>query len=90
MAQIASSDRDLYIRYPVSSLFIYNGVTALHFLLGGMGIALGYGFSSAAYVAGALYLAFAFGQMYVLMPLMVCRNCVYYRPENSHAQGARR
>ena len=83
MAQMASGERDLYIRYPVSSLFIYNGVTALHFLLGGIGIALGYGFSNAAYLAGALYLAFAFGQMYVLMPLMVCRNCVYYRLENS-------
>jgi hypothetical protein len=83
VAQLASGERVLYTRYPVSSLLIYNGVTALHFLLGGTGIALGYGFSNAAYLAGALYLAFAFGQMYVLMPLTVCRNCVYYRLENS-------
>jgi ABC-type antimicrobial peptide transport system permease subunit len=83
VAQRVSGERELYIRYPMSSLFIYNGVTALHFLLGGMGIALGYGFSGAAYLAGALYVTFAFGQMYVLMPLMVCRNCTYYRLTNS-------
>jgi hypothetical protein len=26
-----------------------------------------------------LYLAFAFSQMYILMPLFVCPNCVYYQ-----------
>jgi hypothetical protein len=83
VAQTTSSEPDLHIRYPISSLFIYNSVTALHYLLGGMGIMLGYGFSGAAYLVGALYLAFAFGQMYVLMPLMVCRNCVYYQLTNS-------
>lgn len=74
-----SSDKaEIYIRYPLSSILIYNGVTFLHFLLGGIGIILGYGFSGASYLFGALYLAFAFAQMYVLMPLTVCPNCVYY------------
>jgi hypothetical protein len=74
----------VYTRYPLSSLLIYNGITILHFLLGGVGIILGYSFSSwAAYIFGALYLVFAFVQMYVIMPLTVCPNCVYYATENS-------
>ena len=72
-----------YTRYPLSSLLIYNGATALHYLLGGFGIMLGYNFSRAAYLLGFLYIAFAFVQMYVLMPLMVCPNCVYYKWDDS-------
>jgi hypothetical protein len=73
----------LYTRYPLSSLLIYNGVTALHYLLGGVGIVLGYNSSWAAYLLGGFYLAFAFAQMYVLMPLTVCPNCVYYKLKDS-------
>jgi hypothetical protein len=74
----------LYTRYPLSSLLIYNGATILHFLLGGIGIILGYNFSSwAGYAFGALYLAFSFVEMYVMMPLTVCPNCVYYRMKDS-------
>jgi hypothetical protein len=74
----------LYTRYPLSSVLIYNSATILHFLLGGIGIILGYNFSSwAAYAFGALYLAFAFVEMYVMMPLTVCPNCVYYRMTDS-------
>ncbi len=74
----------LHTRYPLSSLLIYNGATILHFLLGGIGIILGYNFSSwAGYLFGSLYLAFSFVEMYVMMPLTVCPNCVYYRMENS-------
>ncbi|MEW6666923.1 MAG: hypothetical protein AB1512_17105 [Thermodesulfobacteriota bacterium] len=48
----------LYVRYPLSSVLIYDGSTVLHFLLGGAGILLGYGFSSwAGYTFGILYLA---------------------------------
>ena len=72
----------LYNRYPWSSILIYNGTTILHFALGGAGIMLGYA-SLFGYVLGALYLAFAFGEIYILMPLTVCPNCVYYRLENS-------
>ena len=74
----------LYTRYPLSSVLIYNGSTVLHFLLGGIGIALGYGFSSwAGYTFGAVYLVLAFAEMYVLMPLKVCPNCVYYKAQDS-------
>jgi hypothetical protein len=73
---------EIYTRYPLSSILIYNGVTLLHFLLGGMGIMLGYSPSRIGYALGALYLAFAFVQMYVIMPLTVCPNCAYYSLEN--------
>ena len=74
----------LYARYPLSSVLIYNGSTILHFLLGGIGIALGYSFSSwAGYTFGVLYLMFSFIEMYMVMPLTVCPNCVYYRAKDS-------
>jgi len=74
----------LYIRYPLSSVLIYNGSTILHFLLGGIGIVLGYNFSSwAGYTFGILYCVLAFAEMYIIMPLTVCPNCVYYRAQNS-------
>ncbi len=72
----------LYTRYPRRSILIYNGVTVLHFLLGGTGIILGYS-SPIGYILGALYLAFAFAEMYLHMPLKVCPNCVYYKLDNS-------
>jgi len=75
---------ELYTRYPLSSVLIYNGSTILHFLLGGIGIAFGYGFSSwAGYTFGAVYIVLAFAEMYVLMPLRVCPNCVYYKAQDS-------
>jgi hypothetical protein len=78
-----SSQREkaqVYTRYPLSSFLIYEGATILHFVLGGVGIILGYSFSSwAGYIVGSAYLVFAFVQMYVIMPLTVCPNCVYYR-----------
>jgi hypothetical protein len=71
---------ELYKRYPAASILTYNGTTVLHFLLGGIGIALGYSFASwAGYLFGALYLVLALAEMYVMMPLTVCPNCVYYR-----------
>ncbi len=73
----------LYTRYPLSSLFIYNGTTILHYLLGGVGIVVGYRFSSISIIFGYLYFAFSFLEMYVVMPLTVCPSCVYYRLENS-------
>lgn len=68
----------IYEKYPLSSLLIYNVVTLLHFFLGGVGIILGYGSSWAAYLFGLVYVVFSLGQMYVVMPLIVCPNCVYY------------
>ena len=84
-AEASSSKRPkakVYTRYPLSSLLVYNGSTTLHYLLGGAGIILGYS-SWVGYLVGALYLAFSFVQMYVVMPLAVCPNCVYYRMNNS-------
>jgi hypothetical protein len=72
----------LYTRYPLSSVLIYNGTTVIHFLLGGIGIILGYS-SWPGYLMGSLYLVFAFAEMYVLMPLKVCPNCTYYRLDDS-------
>jgi hypothetical protein len=73
----------LYKRYPASSLLIYNGSTVLHFLLGGIGIVIGYDFSGIAYAFGVLYFVLALAEMYVLMPLKVCPSCVYYRLDDS-------
>jgi hypothetical protein len=73
----------LHKRYPKSSLLIYNGTTISHFLLGGIGIIYGYNFSPFSLLFGIIYLVFALGEMYILMPLEVCPNCVYYRMEGS-------
>jgi hypothetical protein len=74
----------LYSKYPLSSVVIYNGSTILHFLLGGIGITLGYGFSPwAGYTCGVLYFLLSLIQMYVWMPLTVCPNCFYYRAKDS-------
>lgn len=73
---------ELYTRYPLVNILIYNGATVAHYLLGGIGIILGYG-SWLGYLLGSVYLAFSLIEMYVRMPLKVCRNCVYYRLENS-------
>jgi hypothetical protein len=69
----------VYPRYPISSVLIYNGTTILHYLLGGLGIILGYNYIKIGYPAGLVYIVFAFVQMYVIMPLVVCPNCVYFR-----------
>lgn len=73
----------LYTKYPLSSVFIYNGSTILHYLLGGIGIIIGYNFSLISQIFGYLYFVFSFLEMYVVMPLTVCPNCVYYRLERS-------
>ncbi|MFX0205406.1 MAG: hypothetical protein ACFFDT_05425 [Candidatus Hodarchaeota archaeon] len=78
----------LFTKYPIKNILVYNGITISHYILGGIGIILGYDFTELAYLFGALYLLFAFGQMYVLMPLMVCPNCVYYRLNNSRCTTA--
>lgn len=73
----------LYVRYPLFSVLIYNGATVLHYIMGGIGIIIVYNFSWPAYTFGILYLAFSFLEMYVVMPLTVCLDCVYLRMENS-------
>jgi len=73
----------LYTRFPLSSLLIYNGTKILHYLLGGAGIIVGNNFSVLSVIFGYLYFTFSFLNMYVVFPLTVCPNCVYYRLENS-------
>ena len=73
---------ELYTRYPLSSIVIYNGVTVVNFLLGGAGFILGYHFWF-GYLLGSLYLVFSFVEMYLLMPLKVCCNCPYYKLKDS-------
>jgi hypothetical protein len=82
MTKPAKSTAKLYTRYPLSSVLLYNGVTVLHFILGGVGIILGY-HSWLGYLLGFAYMAFAFAEMYLIMPVEVCPNCVYYRLEGS-------
>jgi hypothetical protein len=73
---------DLYTRYPLANILIYNGATIVHYVLGGIGIILGYGSWIGCFL-GSIYLIFSFTEMYVHMPLKVCCNCVYYKLENS-------
>jgi hypothetical protein len=75
---------EVYVRYPASSVAIYNGSTILHFMLGSAGIIVGYAFSPwPAFIGGFLYLALALLEMYVVMPLAVCPHCTYYRIKDS-------
>ncbi len=84
MARQKKERAELYKRYPATSILIYHGTTILHFVLGGIGIALGYSFAAwAGTLFGASYLVLALAEMYVLMPLAVCPNCVYYRMSES-------
>jgi hypothetical protein len=76
------SGPELYKTYPKSSQLTYNLTTIVHFVLGGLGIMMGYGWTAYSWLAGIVYMAIAFGQMYIMMPLVVCPNCVYYRMED--------
>ncbi len=72
----------LFTRFPLSSVALYNGVTVLHFWLGGAGFILGYHLWL-GYTLGTIYLVFAFIEMYLLMPVKVCPNCPYYKLKDS-------
>jgi hypothetical protein len=84
MSPEAQPKAKLHTRYPLSSIVIYNGSTVVHYLLGGIGIIIGYNFSSwVGYLLAAMYLVFSFVEMYIVMPLTVCPNCVYYKIEDA-------
>ena len=74
----------LYTQYPLSSILLYNGSTVAHYVLGGIGIMIGYNFLSwAGSLFGVVYLVFSFVEMYIIMPSTVCPHCVYYKLENA-------
>jgi hypothetical protein len=77
-----------YIYYPLSSILTYNGVTVAHFLLASYGLYLGYGQGMIGTVIALVYGVFAFGQMYVIMPLRVCPNCSYFRLKDGRCVSA--
>jgi len=72
----------VYNRYPLISVAIYNFVTVLHYVLGFIGILFAFNFSGSGKIISTVYISFAFLQMYVLMPVMVCPNCVYTKKPN--------
>jgi len=74
---------ELYKKYSFLRVFIYEFSTILHYLIGGLALIVGYSFLMLGYLIGLIYIIFAFLQMYILMPLTVCPNCVYYRMEDS-------
>jgi hypothetical protein len=73
---------ELYTKYPMKNIVIYNGTTILHYLTSALGIIIGYSFLSYGIWFGLIYLIIAFLQMYILMPLWVCPNCIYYNLKN--------
>lgn len=70
--------RDIHRRYPLRDVALYNGVTLLHFGLATLGLLVAYDrWPVLAWVLAIVYLLVALGQMYVVMPLVVCTACVY-------------
>jgi hypothetical protein len=71
---------ELYNRYPISSVFIYNASTVLHFIVGGLILCDTNKFIGPLGISiGLLYILFAHFEMYIMMPLSVCKNCAYFR-----------
>jgi hypothetical protein len=80
---------EVYRRYPARNIAIYNGATLAHFGLGAAGIVLGYGrWPVVGWAIGLDYLVFALGQMYVMMPLVVCPSCAYRRMDGARCISA--
>jgi hypothetical protein len=69
---------EVYRSYPLRSVVLYNGVTLLHFAIAAGGLLVAYDrWPLLAEVLAIVYLVVALGQMYVMMPLVVCVACVY-------------
>jgi len=75
-------ENKVYHRYPKGSVFMYNFVTVLHYALGFAGILFAFNFSLVGEIISIFYVSFAFLQMYILMPILVCPNCVYTKKPN--------
>jgi len=76
------SHQVMYTRYPIGSVVLYDGLTSVHFLLGGAALLFAYPWRIGVPL-GAVYVLLAFLEMFLLMPLVVCPSCVYYRLEDS-------
>jgi len=69
---------DVHRRYPLRDVALYNGVTIVHFGLAAFGLLVAFSrWPAAAWVLTIAYLVVAYGQMYVVMPLVVCAACAY-------------
>jgi hypothetical protein len=80
---------EVYRRYPAVNIAIYNGATLAHYGLGAAGVLIGYDrLPVLAWVVGVGYLLFALGQMYVMMPLVVCPSCAYRRLDGARCVSA--
>jgi hypothetical protein len=80
---------EVYRRYPAANIVVYNGVTLAHYSLGAAGIVVGYErWPVVAWLLGAAYLLSSLGQMYVMMPLVVCPSCTYRRLEEARCISA--
>jgi len=75
-------ENTIYHRYPIKSVAIYNIVTVCHYVLGFLGILFAFNYSISGKIISIVYIGFAFIQMYVLMPIMVCPNCAYTNKPN--------
>jgi hypothetical protein len=87
-SQAAKAKSSLYTQYPLSSVALYNGLTVAHFVLGGLGVFLGFSGWAGGIWLSLLYVVFAFGQMYLIMPMRVCPNCAYYRLDGARCISA--
>ena len=68
----------VYRTYPLRDVALYNGVTLLHFGVAAVGLVWAYDrWPLLAWVLAIAYLVIALGQMYVVMPLVVCAACAY-------------
>jgi len=69
---------EVYRVYPWRSVALYNGATLLHFGLAAAGLVIAYDrWPALGWVLAVVYLVVALGQMYVMMPLVVCASCAY-------------
>jgi len=71
-----------FTRYPPKNILLFNSLTILYYLLGGIGLMIAYE-NWWGFWLGALYFLFAFSQMYLVLPLIVCPSCIYTRIENA-------
>ena len=74
----ASPDTESWRHYPLWRVICRNGLTLGHYCLGCAVILVAYrAYPIVGWPVGLSYVAFAVAQRYLLMPLVVCPDCVY-------------